>query len=182
MDNTEITIKTDKIYTGKILNLKVETVELPNKKYSKREIVEHSPAVCIVAVTDNDELLMVKQYRKPIEKHIYEIPAGMIEIGELPRDAAYRELEEETGYKAGSMEYLSEFFTSPGFCTEKMHVFLAKDLVQTKQHLDSDEFIEIEYIPFEKALLMLDRCEITDAKTILSILYYSEFRRKKHNE
>ena len=87
MDNTEITIKTDKIYDGKILSLKVDTVELPNKKYSKREIVEHSATVSIVAITEDDEVLIIKQYRKAIEKEIYEVPAGLIEIGELPKDA-----------------------------------------------------------------------------------------------
>lgn len=181
MDNTEITIKTDKIYDGKILKLKVETVELPNKKYSKREIIEHSPAVSVIAITDDDEILMVKQFRKPIEKTIYEVPAGLIEIGELPKDAAIRELREETGYEAKSMEYLCEFYTSPGFCTEKMHIFLAKDLSLKEQDLDMDEFIELEKIPFSDVMKMLDRCEINDAKTIASILYYNAFR-SKNNE
>lgn len=177
MDNTEITIKTDKIYDGKILSLKVDTVELPNKKYSKREIVEHPPAVSVVAITENDEILLVKQFRKPIEKHIYEVPAGMIEIGELPKEAALRELKEETGYMADNMDYLCEFYTSPGFCTEKMHVFLATNLQIEDQNLDSDEFIDVEVIPFNDVIKMLERCEISDAKTIASILYYKTLRR-----
>lgn len=180
MDNTEITIKTDKIYDGKILSLKVDTVELPNKKYSKREIVEHSAAVSIVAITEEDEILIIKQYRKAIEKEIYEIPAGLIEIGELPKDAAMRELTEETGYIASDIQYLSEFYTSPGFCTEKIHVFLASGLKLGEQNLDLDEFIDVEKIKFEDVLKMLDRCEINDAKTIASILYYKEFRRKNN--
>lgn len=178
MDNTEITIKTDRIYDGKILSLKVDTVELPNKKYSKREIVEHSAAVSIVAITEDDEVLIIKQYRKAIEKEIYEVPAGLIEIGELPKDAAMRELTEETGYTASDIQYLSEFYTSPGFCTEKIHVFLATGLKLGEQNLDLDEFIDVEKIKFEDVLKMLDRCEINDAKTIASILYYKEFRRK----
>ncbi|EGY76430.1 NUDIX hydrolase [Peptoniphilus indolicus] len=178
MDNTEITIKTDKIYDGKILSLKVDTVELPNKKYSKREIVEHSAAVSIVAITEDDEVLIIKQYRKAIEKEIYEVPAGLIEIGELPKDAAMRELTEETGYTASDIQYLSEFYTSPGFCTEKIHVFLATGLKLGEQNLDLYEFIDVEKIKFEDVLKMLDRCEINDAKTIASILYYKEFRRK----
>lgn len=180
MDNTEITIKTDKIYDGKILSLKVDTVELPNKKYSKREIIEHSAAVSIVAITDNDEILMVKQYRKAIEKEIYEVPAGLIEIGELPKEAALRELREETGYIASNIEYLSEFYTSPGFCTEKIHVFFASGLKLDEQDLDLDEFIELELVKFEDVLKMLGRCEINDAKTMASILYYKEFRRKNN--
>lgn len=179
MDKEERTIKADKIYTGKILSLKIETVELPNQKYSKREIVEHNPAVAVVAVTENDEILLIEQFRKAVEKKLYEIPAGLIEPGENPKDAAVRELEEETGYLAKECEYQNEFFTSPGFCTENMYMFFAKDLEFKEQNLDTDEFIDLVKVPFEEALRMVKFGEIIDAKTILGILLYDKLRRQK---
>ncbi|WBW50598.1 NUDIX hydrolase [Peptoniphilus equinus] len=179
MDNTELTIKTDKIYDGKILKLRVDTVELPNAKYSKREIIEHHPAVCVVALTDDDEILMVSQYRKPLDKTLLEIPAGGIELDELPKDAAARELLEETGYRADTMEYLCEFYTTPGFCTEKIHAFFATNLTLAAQDLDHDEFIEVEKIPFDDIIKRIGRCEISDGKSIAAVLYYNTFRRNQ---
>jgi ADP-ribose pyrophosphatase len=174
MENNELTIKTDKIYEGKILTLKVDTVELPNKRYSKREIVLHNPAVAIVAATEDGEIVMIKQYRKAVDDLIYEIPAGLIEYGENPKDAALRELEEETGYRAGKIEYLSEFYTSPGFCNEKIHVFLATQLEQVGQNLDDGEDIEYFNVKLEEAIKMIKLGDIVDAKTISSILLYKE--------
>ena len=174
MENNELTIKTDKIYEGKILALKVDTVELANKKYSKREIVLHDPAVVIVAATEEDEIILIKQYRKAIDDSIYELPAGLIEYGENPKDAALRELEEETGFRAYSIEYLSEFYTSPGFCNEKIHAFLAKDLKQVGQNLDEDENIEYSKVKLDQAIKMIKFGDIVDAKTISGILLYKE--------
>ncbi len=176
MDYIERTMKSDRIYDGKIVKLRIDTVELPNKKYSKREIVEHSSAVAIVAVTEEDELLMVKQYRKAVEKMIYEIPAGLIELREKPKDAALRELREETGFAANKMEYMTEFYTSPGFCDEKIHAFYTEDIEQDSQSLDEDEFINFEKIPFKDAVKLIMRGEITDAKTIAAVLFYNEMR------
>ncbi|EFI42059.1 NUDIX hydrolase [Peptoniphilus sp. oral taxon 386] len=176
MDKTERTMKTDRIYDGKILSLRVETVELPDKKYSKREIIEHPPAVVIVPVTSNNEIIMIKQFRKPIEKVIYEVPAGLLEINESPIDGAIRELKEETGYHADKVEYMTEFYSSPGFCTEKMYIFSAENLEFEEQKLDEDEFIDLEIVPFDRALKMIKLGEIMDAKTIAGILIYNEMR------
>ncbi len=178
MDYIERTIKTDRIYDGKIVKLKIDTVELPNKKYSKREIVEHSPAVTIVAINKDDELLLVRQYRKALEKMMYEIPAGLIEFKEQPRDAAFRELREETGFSANKMEYLTEFYTSPGFCNEKVHAFFTDDIEEASQSLDEDEFIDCEAVPFKEVVKMILRGEIIDAKTIAAVLFYKEMRQK----
>ena len=172
----ERTMKTDRIYEGKIVSLKVETVELPNQKYSKREIVEHADAVAIVAITDEDEVILVKQYRKAIDKEIIELPAGKIEINENPRDCAIRELGEETGYTSNDIEHLVEFYTSPGFCTEKMYVFLAKNLVKSDFAPDEDEFVECIKVKFDKAIEMISTGDIADAKTISGLYAYKSLR------
>src|SRR5690606_4980625 len=115
MSFEEKTMKTEKIYEGKMLNLRIDTVELPDKKYSKREIVEHPGAVAIVPITEEGEVILVKQYRKAVEKELLEIPAGKLEIGEEPRETAIRELKEETGFSSAKIEYITEFYTSAGF-------------------------------------------------------------------
>ena len=119
MIHEEVTVKSDKIYEGKVINLKVDTVELPDKRYSKREIVEHSGGVGIIAITEEDNIVLVKQYRKAIGKTILEIPAGKLELMEEPKGTAKRELEEETGYISDELKYLTEFYPTPGYCTEK---------------------------------------------------------------
>lgn len=178
MDIIERTIKSEKVYSGKILSVKVSTVELPDQKYSKREIVLHDNAVAVVA-TREDKILLVKQYRISVDKIIYEVPAGMIEHDENPKDAALRELEEETGYRAKNIEYLTEFYSTPGFCTEKLSIFYAKDLEFVGQNLDEDENLEVVEMPLEEAMSMIKSGEIMDGKTISSILFYDKFSRGK---
>jgi len=121
----EKTIKSDKIYTGKIVSLRVDTVEIPEKGYSKREIVEHGGAVGIVAITNDNKIVLVKQFRKPIEEALVEIPAGKLEIGENPKECAIRELQEETGYTADNIKLIHKFYSSAGFSNEKIFIFLA---------------------------------------------------------
>lgn len=169
MSYIEKTMKSEKIYEGKMLNLRIDTVELPDKKYSKREIVEHPGAVCIVPINTNNEIYLVKQYRKAIDKVIYEIPAGKIEIGEEPKDCAIRELKEETGLRADNYEYIAEFYTSPGFCNEKMYLFIATNLEEGEATPDTDEYIDVEKYPIEKLVHMIEIGEISDSKTIIGI-------------
>lgn len=178
MENIERTIKSEKVYSGKILSVKLSTVELPDQKYSKREIVLHDNAVAVVAIHD-DKILLVKQYRISVDKIIYEVPAGMIEHDENPKDAALRELEEETGYRAKNIEYLTEFYSTPGFCTEKLSIFYAKDLEFVGQNLDEGENLEVVEMPLEEAMSMIESGEIMDGKTISSILFYDKFSRGK---
>ena len=178
MEIIERTIKSEKVYSGKILSVKLSTVELPDQKYSKREIVLHDNAVAVVAIHD-DKILLVKQYRISVDKIIYEVPAGMIEHDENPKDAALRELEEETGYRAKNIEYLTEFYSTPGFCTEKLSIFYAKDLEFVGQNLDEGENLEVVEIPLEEAMSMIESGEIMDGKTISSILFYDKFSRGK---
>ncbi len=175
---TERTIKSEKIYEGKVVTLQVDTVELPGAKYAKREIVGHAESVGIIGINNEGELLLIKQFRKPVEKTLVEIPAGKIELKEEPKLAAAREFEEETGYKPGKLTYITEFFSTPGFSDEKIFIFLAEDLVETKQDLDADELIEVTKVDFEKALKLVEVGEITDAKTIIAILVLNQMRMK----
>lgn len=166
----EITVNSEKVFEGKVINLRVDTVELPNKKYAKREIVEHRGAVGILAI-DNNEIILIKQYRKAVEDYLYEIPAGKLEINEDPLNCANRELIEETGYCPNKIEKLTEFYTSPGFSNEKIYLYKATDLKQVGNNLDEDEFIEVIKISFDKAKELIKQNKIIDAKTIVAILY-----------
>ena len=175
MNYEEKTMKSERVYEGKIVNLRVDTVELPGKKYSKREIVEHPGAVGIIPIKEDGSLILVKQYRKPVEKMLLEIPAGKIEINEEPKETAIRELIEETGLKANKMEYILEFYTSPGFTNEKVYLFLATDLEFVKQDPDENEYIQVKEIPIHKLIDMVNKGEITDSKTIISIFFAKKY-------
>lgn len=175
----EKTMKSEKIYDGRVLGLRVDTVELPNMKYSKREIVEYTGAVAVVAITEENEVLLVKQYRKPIEKFLVEIPAGKLEINEEPRETAERELKEETGYEAGKLEYLFEFYPSPGITTEKIHIFLARELKEGERDLDDGEYIENLSMDFDDVFTKINRGEISDAKTIIGLFMAKNYLEEK---
>ncbi len=171
----EKTMKSEKIYEGKIINLRIDTVELPDKKYSKREIVEHPGAVGIIPITDDGCMILVKQFRKAVEKFLLEIPAGKIEVNEEPKETGLRELAEETGYTANKLEYLFEFYTSPGFSNEKIYLFLATDLEKKEIKPGSDEYIWVEKHKIEDLIDMVIRGEINDAKTIVAIFYAQKY-------
>ena len=170
----EKTISSDRIYTGKVISLKVDTVEIDNKGYKKREIVEHPGAVAIVAITEDNKVVLVKQFRKPIEQVIWELPAGKLEIGESPKECAIRELKEETGYSAKNLKLLHKFFTSAGFSNQKIYIFLATGLTKGEPDFDDDEFIEKYEIDINEAQNMVIKNEIEDAKTSIGILLAKE--------
>jgi ADP-ribose pyrophosphatase len=171
-DLTEKTISTQTIYEGRMIRLQLDQVLLPDGSTSQREIVKHPGAVAILAVTDEQKLVLVRQFRKPIEKTILEIPAGKLEKGEEPHLCARRELEEETGYKAKEIRHLYSFYTSPGFADECMHLYVAKGLEKGQNRLDQDEFVELVELSKEECLARIQSGEICDAKTILAILYW----------
>ncbi|WP_040951281.1 NUDIX hydrolase [Gorillibacterium massiliense] len=164
----EITTECKPIFKGKIISLDVETVRLPNGESATREIVRHPGAVCVLAILDG-KLLVVEQYRKALGKNLVEIPAGKLEPGEDPLEAAKRELEEETGYSCGSMRKLFTFYTAPGFCDEKIHLYLAEHLQAGEAHPDEDEFLEIMSLTPEEAERFIAEGRIEDAKTIMAV-------------
>ncbi|NLX62863.1 MAG: NUDIX hydrolase [Tissierellia bacterium] len=171
----EKTMKSERIYEGKIVNLRIDTVELPGKKYSKREIVEHPGAVGIVPITEDGKIILVRQFRKAVEKPLLEIPAGKIEINEEPKETALRELFEETGFYSNKMEYIIEFYTSPGFSNEKVYLFLATELEKREAEPNDDELIEIEMYDIKDLVEMVNRGEINDSKTIIGILLAEKY-------
>lgn len=167
----EMTIKSERIYEGKVVALRIDTIELPDQKYSKREIVEHNGGVCVIARNEEGKLILVRQYRKAASKALYEIPAGKLEPNEEPRETGMRELKEETGYSAKSLKYLMEFYPTPGYCTEKIYIFEADELVPGEQSLDQNEYLDVHYFTLDEAFEMVQRGEILDGKTIIAILY-----------
>lgn len=170
-DENERTIKSEDIYDGRIVRLRVETVELPNRAYAKREIVDHAKGVGIIAIHDGDQMYMVRQYRVAVKERLLEIPAGLVEPGENPQEAALRELEEEVGQRAEKVTYLLDSYASPGFTNEKLSLFLAENLTPSKQHLDETEFLDVESYAIEELYRMVMNFEVVDAKSIIAILY-----------
>ncbi len=167
----EKTIKEEQIYKGKVIDLSIEDVELPNGKVSKREIVRHPGAVAVIGLTEEDKLVLVKQFRKALEKTIYEIPAGKLEQGEEPLESAKRELKEETGYSVEKLTHLVSFYTSPGFADELVHIYFADNLIKGDRQLDDDEFLDNAEVTIEEALEMIGDQRIYDAKTVYAVQY-----------
>lgn len=169
----EKTLHSEEIFSGKVISLYLEDVELPNGNHSKREIIKHPGAVAILAVTDDNKIVMVEQYRKALERTIVEIPAGKLEKGEEPALCARRELEEETGYVCESLELLTAFYTSPGFADEIVHVFLAKGLSKKENPaaLDEDEFVNLEELTLAEAIKYVKDQKIFDAKTVYAVQF-----------
>lgn len=168
----EKTISTKSIFQGKVISLQVDQVELPNGNTSAREIVKHPGAVAVVAITPEERLILVRQFRKPLEKTIYEIPAGKREAGEDPQVCAERELEEETGYQAKAWKHLVSFYTSPGFADEYLHLYQADQLTKGQGNPDEDEFVELVEWTLSECLHAISRGDICDAKTVAAILFW----------
>lgn len=169
----EKTLKTEQIFTGKVISLQVDEVELPNGRVSKREIVKHPGAVAVIPITDENKIVMVEQYRKALERTIIEIPAGKLEKGEKPEICAARELEEETGYECENMEWLISFYTSPGFADEIVHLYKATGLSKKENAAttDEDEFVNLMEITLEESIQLIKDQQIYDAKTAYAVQY-----------
>lgn len=170
MDFEEKTIDTREIYSGRIIHVKEDTVRLPDGKTEGRELVLHNGGVGVIAADENNNILMVRQYRKPYEEVVLEIPAGKLESGEDPDDAGLRELREETGYKAGRSRFIGKCYPSPGYLNEIISLYLAQDLEFVGQELDPGEFVEVKKMPLETLFEMVMDNEIADAKTQIAIL------------
>jgi len=161
-------VASEDLYRGRIFTVTLDTVREGGGEYT-REVVRHPGSAAIVAVHDDRTVSLVRQYRHPAVKYLLEIPAGSRDAFESPEECAARELEEEMGLVAESWEKLSEFFVSPGFCGEKMWVYLATDLTETKASPEDDENLELVRLPFASALEMIEAGEIEDAKTIIGL-------------
>ena len=164
MNFSEKTISSRSVYRGRILNLKVDEVELPDGNHSIREIVEHKNGVAILPVY-GDKIIFVRQFRKPIEKMLLEIPAGLVEAGEATDEAAVRELEEEIGLKPLDLQLMGEMLPSPGFCAEVTTLFIASQFEEKSRPQDDDEFIEVVEMPIKEVRERFIKGEFIDAKT-----------------
>lgn len=158
-----------KIYQGKIIDLSVETVTLPNGATAELELIAHPGAAAVVPLKDDRTVVMIRQYRHAVGGYIYEIPAGKLHPGEDPRDCAVREVEEEVGYKIGTLEPLLSFFTTPGFTDEIIHIFIGKDLTPGTQDLGADEVLDIIEMPLAETLGLIKDGTIKDGKTIIGL-------------
>lgn len=163
----EKTVSSKTVFQGKIIDVRVDMVALPNGEIAQRDIVKHPGGVGIVAITDDDKIIMVKQFRKPIEKAIYEIPAGKLDKDEEVEKCGRRELMEETGATADNFIYLGYMYPSPGFDDEVTHMYLAIGLHFGESNLDEDEFLDVEYFTKDEVLNMIMNNEINDAKTVI---------------
>lgn len=157
------------IYRGRVVNLHLETVTLPNGTTLDLEVVRHPGAAAVVPLTQNDTVLLIRQFRHAAGGYIYEIPAGKLDPGEDPRQCAAREVEEEIGFRAASLAPLMSFFTTPGFTDEVIHVFLATGLTPGRQHLDDDEVLDVIEMSLDDAMARIADGAIKDAKTIIGL-------------
>ena len=170
MELFEKQLNSKQIFDGRVVKLYVDEIELPNKKTSTREVVRHPGAVCVIPVTEDGDVIMVRQFRYPFSNVLLEIPAGKLEPGEDPLDAVKRELEEESGVVAENIEFLGITYTTVAFTDEKIYTYLATGLTFTESHPDEDEFLEVDKIPLTKLVDMVMNGEIRDSKTQISIL------------
>ncbi|ELP8754672.1 NUDIX hydrolase [Staphylococcus pseudintermedius] len=173
----EKTISKESIYKGKIIEVEKHKVSLPNNETAYREVVKHNGAVAICALTPDQQVILVKQYRKALEQELLEIPAGKLEPGEDRESAAMRELEEETGYKAKKFTLIGEVYGTPGFSNEKISVYFADNLVEGKVNLDEDEFVEKVLYSLDDVKKAVEARTIEDAKTFIAfqhlLLHYN---------
>lgn len=170
-----------RVYDGRILNLDVDRVRFPDGSEGELEMIRHPGASAVIPFLtdpagDDPQVLLIRQYRYAAEGYLYEIPAGRLDPGEEPQHCAHRELLEETGCTALRVEFLTTMYTTPGFTDERIHLFMAIGLTRGASQLEHDEFIEVVTRPLSEVLLMVERGEITDAKSIVAILFVAGFR------
>lgn len=166
-----MTYKT-RLYQGRVLDLNVQDYLLPNGALDTLEVIHHQGGAAVLPLFENGDLLLIKQYRAAVGQYLWEIPAGKIEAGEDPKNTAHRELIEETGYSCGELHVLGEIWTTPGFCNEKIYLYLAKNLEQSEQSLEHGEVIEIHRKTISEISSMIQRNEIPDSKTLIALQNY----------
>jgi len=158
------------IFDGKVVRLEIKQIRLPDGSVAEREVIQHRGAVAIVALDEHQHVFLVRQYRVGANQWLYEIPAGILEAGEDPEKSAIRELQEEIGYRPGTLEPLGGFYVTPGYTTEYIHLFLAKNLTPDALEQDTDEFLEVSRLPLAEALSMIENHTIIASKTIIGLL------------
>ena len=179
MAHGETMLESKELYSGKVIRVTLDTVELENGDTSLREVVHHHGGACVLAVTPDEEIYMVRQFRYAFGQELWELPAGKLEAGEDPRAAAWRELGEECGVTADILEDFGAVYPTVGYCTEVIYLYLARGLHPSKQHLDADEFLDVYKVPFEKAYQMVLDGAIQDSKSVAGILKYAALRKSK---
>jgi ADP-ribose pyrophosphatase len=167
---TEVLIESIKVFEGRLISVRKDTVKLPNGRTSTREVVVHPGAVAIVPMLEDGRVILVKQYRHAVGKILMEIPAGTLHPGETPEECALRELREEIGYSAGRLEKLTSVYLAPGYSTELIHLFLATDLQPAEGEADEDEFLKPVTLTLDEAIAQIAYGEIQDAKTVAALL------------
>jgi ADP-ribose pyrophosphatase len=173
----EKTLSTEIIFEGRAVRLRIDTIETIDGRQSTREIVEHDDCVTVIPVDEEGNILLVKQFRRPTGKDLLEIPAGGIDSGEDIETAVIREMQEETGYRPQKLERLGGFYSSPGFCTEYLHLYLATDLVPGRLYAEDTEAIELIRVTQDDITELITSGKIEDAKTIAGLMYYREYCR-----
>jgi len=167
-------VKHEEIYRGRVVDLVVDTIRQPSGRDAVREVVKHPGGVVVVPVLEDGRLLLIRQFRYPLQKYILEFPAGKLDSGQTPLENVKRELEEETGYQAEIMRYEFSFHTSPGFCDEIIHFFIAEGLTFVGQRLEEGEHISVINHTVDECLAMIRTGAIADAKTIIGLLWYRQ--------
>jgi ADP-ribose pyrophosphatase len=175
-DLKEHKITSNQIFSGKLIDLYLDNVRLPNGKKSTREWLDHPGAVCLVPILNNGDILLIRQFRYGPREEFIEIPAGKIDKNEEPLECGFRELEEETGYKSNKLTFLTNIHPAIGFSNEKMWMYLAEELELSEMKLDEDEFLELLPTPLNMALKWVFSGKITDVKTIIGILWVKELK------
>jgi ADP-ribose pyrophosphatase len=167
------------VYEGRAVRLRIDTVRMPSGRETTREIVEHADCVAIIAVDAEDNILLVNQFRKPVEKRLLEIPAGGIEPGEEPEDCVRREMREETGFLPRKVERLGGFYSTPGYGTEYLHLYLATELVHSPLQAEDSESIKLVRVSLSEIPGLITSGEICDAKSIAGLLMFLDFRQQR---
>ncbi len=168
----EKTLSTQQIYQGRAVNVRVDTIQKASGKQTNREVVEHSDCVAVVVLDAQSNVLLVRQFRHPVGKFLLEVPAGGIDPGEEPVESVRRELQEEIGYFPRKIERLGGFYSTPGYCTEYLHCFLATDLVSSRLVAEDTDEIELVHVPAEEIPRLIHSGEICDAKSIAALFTF----------
>ena len=172
----ETKISSEQKFSGRLIDLYLDQVELPNGETTTREWIDHPGAVCLIPILPDGKICLIRQFRYGPREEFIEIPAGKLDAGEAPLDCAYRELEEETGYRTNKLTFLTNIHPAIGFSNEKMWMYLAEELELSKKKLDEDEFLELLPTPLDKALEWVFSGKITDVKTIIGIMWLKELK------